>query len=225
MSQESVSISVDGGSVPTAVLRPAEPQSRPALVVIPSIFGPAPDLVAQLEEIGDAALVVVADPFWRTGEGAVPYNDMDTAFGRLAEFDVDRCHTEMSAVVDWAAQNSNGRVVGLGICFGGPYVFRFAADDKLAGGVTWHGSRLEDHLDRADEISCPLALHFGDADPITPPEVIGAVQAAFAGKDKVSIVVHPGASHGFSHDGDAYDETAYRAGFGATLDLLVGFGS
>ena len=68
--------------------------------------------------------------------------------------------------------------------------------------------------------TCPLRLHFGADDPVTPPEAIEKIRAAFATHADLSIAVHPGAVHGYSHDNDAYDARACQAGLGATQELL-----
>lgn len=216
-----ISIPVDAGSLPAVRQGPAEAGDVPALLVVPSIFGPADDLLERLGELGDDALVVVPDPFWRTGEGAVPYDDVDTAFGRLAEFDMAACGAEMAAAAAWARAEGNGTVVGLGICFGGPFVLRMAAKGLIDGVVTWHGSRMEQSLDVVPRISCPVRHHLGSADPVTPPETIDALRDAFADHADAQIVVHDGATHGFSHDGDAFDPAAYRAGFESVRGLLL----
>lgn len=215
-----VTIPVEGGSLPAVRQGPADASDVPALVVVPSIFGAAEDLIERLGELGEEALVVVPDPFWRTGEGAVPYDDVDTAFGRLTEFDMGACGAEMAAAAEWARDEGNGTVIGLGICFGGPFVLRLAAKDLLDGLVTWHGSRMEQSLDRVADIACPVRHHLGSADPITPPETIEALREAFADHDDAQIIVHEGATHGFSHDGDAFDPVAYRAGFESVRGLL-----
>lgn len=220
MRERTVEIPVEGGGVPTALLEPEAPERGPALVVVPSIYGPAPDLLKRLSEFSERALVAVPDPFWRVGGGVVSYGDKQTARTRLAGFELERCFADLRAVVEWAGRQSNGRVVGLGICFGGPFVLRFAAEGRLAGVVTWHGSRMENHLEGAGDITCPLRLHFGAADAITPPESIDKIRAAFASHPDVSIVVHPGAEHGFSHDGSAFDPVACRAGLDSTRELL-----
>jgi len=220
MDERVEAIAVEGGAVPIFVLGPEDARRLPAVVVVPSIFGPASDLRGRLSELGDRALVAVTDPFWRVGGGIVPYGDLERARARLAGFDLRRCIADLGAVVDWAAARSNGRVIGLGICFGGPFVLRFAGARRLAGGVTWHGSRMEGHLDRAAETTCPLRLHFGSADPVTPPEAIEKIRAAYASNPDVSIAVHPGAVHGFSHDGPAYDARACRAGLDALRELV-----
>lgn len=215
-----VDIEVPAGQLPLHVLGPEDASRVPALVVIPSIFGPADDLLGRLAELAGDTLVVVPDPFWRTGEGAMPYDDLDAAIGRLAEFDLDACTAEMAATVWWARQQANGSVVAVGICFGGPFVLGLAERHEVDGIVTWHGSRMEQALDNAARITCPVRHHLGGADPVTPPEVVDRLREAFAGHDDAQIVVHEGASHGFSHDGPAYDETAERAGFASVVELL-----
>jgi carboxymethylenebutenolidase len=220
MNRRSEAIAVEGGAVPTVLLEPEDASRMPALVVVPSIYGPAPDLIERLAEFAAAARVVLPDPFWRVGGGAVPYNESEKARSRLAGFDLRRCIADLGAVLEWAAARSNGRVIGVGICFGGPFVLRFAGEGRLAGVVTWHGSRMENFLGRAHETTCPLRLHFGSADPLTPPEVIERIRAAFATNPDVSIVIHQGAAHGFSHDGPAFDASACRAGLDAVRDLL-----
>ena len=221
MQQRTDAVPVDGGGVPVHVIGPDDASGAPALVVVPSIFGPAPDLLADLAKLADAALVVVADPFWHEGGGVVPYADHDGAIGRLRGFELPRCLSEMNAVIDWARDRCSGRVVGLGICFGGPVVLNAAADGKLDGLITWHGSRMENHLGRAAAIRCPLRFHFGEADPVTPPDAIAKIRAAFADHPDVSFVVHPDLVHGFSHEGAAYDAAAARQGLDATRDLLA----
>jgi carboxymethylenebutenolidase len=221
MPTRSDSVKSATGDVPVEVLGPEDASHLSGLVVIPSIFGPAPDLLAALATLADGALVVVPDPFWHEGGGVVPYSDHDGAIGRLKGFERDRCFSEMRDVIEWTRTRCNGKVVGLGICFGGPVVLHAAGDGALAGVVTWHGSRMEAYLERAGEIRCPLRFHFGEADPITPPDAIAQIREAFAGHPDAEFVVHPGLVHGFSHEGDAYDEAAARQGIEATRDLLA----
>lgn len=156
---------------------------------MPSIFGANDDLLAQMASLADVALTVVMDPFWRQGGGALAYSDREEAFARVGKLDRSRCGDDVAAVARWTAERTSGRVAGLGICFGGPYVLTGAAAGTFAGAVTWHGSRMEGVLDRLGDLTAPLRLHFGDADPITPPEVIDAVRDAFADHpDRKSVV-------------------------------------
>ncbi len=221
MQQRAESVPVDGGGVPIDLLGPADAGAVPGLVVVPSIFGPAPDLQKQMSELADAALVAITDPFWRVGGGVVPYDDHDGAIERLRGFDRDRCFADVRAVIDWTRERCNGRVAGLGICFGGPVVLVAAGEGTLDGVIAWHGSRMEGFLDRAAEIRCPVRFHFGAADPVTPPEVIEKIRAAFADHPDASFVIHPDAVHGFSHDGAHFDPVAAQSGVDDTRTLLA----
>jgi len=215
-----VDIETSDGSIPTRILGPEPSSGVPGLVVIPSVFGPAPDLIERLAPLAQRALLAFPDPFWRVGGGVVPYTDRDPVVQRMARFDVAACTEDLRAVLNWVRARCNGRVAGLGICFGGPFVLRFAGEGLLDGVVTWHGSRMQGFLKRADQTTCPMRHHFGADDPVTPPEAIEAIRAAFAKHPDLRIVVHPGAVHGFSHDGPAYDEKAYRAGHDDVAEVL-----
>ena len=111
----------------------------------------------------------------------------------------------------------------LGICFGGPYALLAAADGVVDGVVTWHGTRMEDYLARAAEMRCPMRLHFGSADPFVPQEAVETVRTAFGGRRDVRIIVHAGATHGFSHRAAAraYDVHAERAGMDSLRELVA----
>ena len=222
MSAAPVLIPVPGGAIPTFVRGPADPAGVPALVVVPSIYGPGADLLDRLGVVADRCSVLVPDPFWRTGEGALAYGDLHAALARLEDFDPARTRDEVAAVVEWARVRGNGAVVGLGICFGGPFVVHQAASEGLDGVVTWHGSRLEQSVDDLRQVTCPLRLHFGGDDPVSPPEAIAAVRAALRDHADAEVVVLPGARHGYSHDGDAFDAAALDRGLAAVAELLAG---
>jgi carboxymethylenebutenolidase len=190
---------------------------------MPSAFGVAPDLEAQMEELAAEARVVVAlDPFFRGDAGPVPYGDMARIKARLQVLDRERAQRDFRAALAWARrQEGVASVVALGICFGGPFAMLAAADGLADGVVTWHGTRMEDHLARAAEMRCPMRFHFGSVDPFVPMEAVARVRAAFTGHPDVQVVVHEGATHGFSHPQapQAYHPRAERAGMESLRDL------
>lgn len=227
-----LTVPVADGAVPIAVADP-DPADRagalPAVLCIPSIFGGNDDLLAQMASLTDVATAAVMDPFWRVEAGAIPYADREAAFSRVGQLDRSLTPGDVEAVARWLAERGNGRVVGLGICFGGPQVLLGAAAGWLHGVVTWHGSRMEQFLDQIDGsaslAAAPMRHHLGSADPISPPEAIEALQAAFADHPDCSIVVHPGADHGFSHEGPAWDAAATEAGMADLRQVLVDLSS
>lgn len=223
MDAERAGVPVEGGEVPITVCRGS--RTGPALVVVPSIFGVMDDLVEQLGALAtDASLAVALDPFWRVEPGPIPYTEFQRAIARMPPFDRVKGYQDFLAVVEWAREQPgcDGRVVGLGICFGGPFCFIAAADGALQGVVTWHGSRLENYLGRAGEMTCPMSLHFGGSDGFVPESTVDKTREAFAGRGDVEIVVHPGADHGFSHPtGPAYQEAASAAGMAGVRRVLA----
>lgn len=214
---------VEGGRLPLTIARSGGRGA--AVVVMPSAFGIGPDLEAQMGELaGDATVVVAFDPFFRGDAGLAPYDDMARVMARLQALDRERAHGDLRAALDWAGSQAGGLpVVVLGICFGGPYALRAAADGAAQGVVTWHGTRMEGSLARAAEMRCPMRLHFGSADPFVPAQAVEALRTAFAGRDDVRIVVHEGATHGFSHRAAprAYDARAERAGLASLRELVL----
>lgn len=197
----------DGGAIPLTICA-GDGEDLPSLVVVPSIFGVTEDLVAQMQELADAAIVVALDPFWRVEAGPLSYAEAQRAVGRMQKLDLAACHRDVVTTIRWAANHprANGRVAMLGICFGGPFALLAAADGLLAGVATWHGSRMQHFLGRKDEMRCPMIHHCGGNDAAVPREAIDAIRSAFADRDDVQIVVHDGAAHGFTHRGNQHHD-------------------
>ncbi|MCK6552604.1 dienelactone hydrolase family protein, partial [Myxococcota bacterium] len=170
-------LTVDGGELPMTIARGTG--TGAAIVIMPSAFGVGPDLEAQMEELAaDARVVVTYDPFFRDDPGLVPYEDMPRIMARIGALDRARTYRDLSALITHVrAEHPGTRVVMLGICFGGPFGLAAAADARIDALVVWHGSWMERFLDRAAEMGCPMSLHFGSVDPVTPPAAIDAVRA------------------------------------------------
>jgi dienelactone hydrolase len=217
-------LSIEQGNLPLTIAQAGG--TGAAVVIFPSAFGVGSDLQAQMEELAaDARLVVAIDPFFREDPGPVPYDDTAKVMTRLRAIDRDRGDRDFRVAIDWARSRQDVRaVVALGICFGGPFALRAAADGAVDGVVTWHGTRMDHHLERTSEMRCPMRLHFGSVDPVVPAEAVETVRRAFAGRHDVRVIVHEGATHGFSHRAAprAYNERAERAGMDSLRELLTG---
>jgi len=195
-----------------------------AVVIMPSAFGIGPDLEAQMEELAaEASAVVAFDPFFRDDSGLAPYEDRPRIMARLKALDRARTYRDLRAAIDWArGQVPGSPVVMLGICFGGPFALQAAADGAVDAVVTWHGSRMENHLERVAEMRCPMHHHIGAVDPVVPPAALEQLRAAFAGRPDVRLFVHEGATHGFSHRAapQAYETRAEQAGMASVRELV-----
>jgi len=217
---------VEQGDLPLTIARGAGDGA--AVVIMPSAFGVGPDLEAQMQELAREARAVVAiDPFFRDDAGPAPYDDMARVMARLQGLDRPRSDRDLRAAIDWVrAQEGDRPVVMLGICFGGSYALLAAADDVVDGVVTWHGTWLDNYVERAAEMRCPMRLHFGSADPFVPSAAVEAVRSAFVEHRDLRVIVHDGATHGFSHRAaaQAYNEPAERAGMDSLRELIAQVG-
>jgi carboxymethylenebutenolidase len=194
------------------------------VVIMPSAFGVGTDLEAQMDELAlDATAVIALDPFFREDPGPVPYDEHGRVIGRIQNLDRSRGYRDLRAAIEWARTEYREQAfVLLGICFGGPYALLAAADAATDGVVTWHGTRMDQFVERAAEMRCPMRLHFGSADPLVPADAVEAVRRAFADRPDVKVLVHQGAGHGYSHRAaPAYDAAAERAGMYAVRELCA----
>jgi carboxymethylenebutenolidase len=220
MSITHLTLPVEGGNLPLTVARSSGRGA--AVVFVPSAFGVASDLEAQMDELAtDASLVVAFDPFFRGDGGVADYEDMPRIMARIRDLDRARAYADLRATIDWARAQGADRVVVVGICFGATFALIAAADGIVDGLVSWHGTRMESFVDRAPTMTCPMHHHVGGVDPVVPTEARAKITAAFAGRDDVRIVVHEGATHGFTHrTSKAYDTTAERAAMQSVRDLV-----
>jgi carboxymethylenebutenolidase len=177
----------------------------PGLIIFPSIFGVTDEVAQHADQIAATGAVVLAfDPFARSDDpGGLGEGDRERAFARMGGADFRRMAADLKELLAELKRDPacNGRVVGLGICLGGPFVWNAAADGELDGIATWHGSRMGNVVGRASEVKCPVIMDYGDEDPVAPPEEIEKVESACAVLEDFTLRVHPGAGHGFSHTG------------------------
>ncbi len=195
----------DGAEVGIHRSAPDADDRKPGLIIFPSIFGVTDELVDHADQIASAGAVVLAfDPFARSADpGGLGESDRERAIARMQGIDFGRITKDFRELIAALKQDPacNGRVVGLGICLGGPFVFNAAADHELDGVATWHGSRMSGVVRRAADVKCPVLLDYGDQDEIAPPEELAKVESACQVIDDFRMRVHPGAGHGFSHTG------------------------
>ena len=182
-------LKLDDGVIPLSIASPISP--GPLLVIVPSIFGLGPDVLAFANRFRDAgALVVVFNPFWRHSADPI---DIET--GASIAIQHKNQHTESStlgdlhAVLKWGKEHSmcNGRALALGSVLGADLLFK---QHPLGGlmlplrGMAGLGKLLS----LADSISVPLSLDFGAADPLIPLSEVAQIQLAFSSHPSVEAV-------------------------------------
>ena len=204
----------DGGSFDAYVALPPS-GSGPAIVVLQEIFGVNKALRDVVDYYAEEGYVAIApDLFWRFSPrielGHTPA-DFEKAFDYYQRFDADTAVKDIAQTVSAARAlpECTGKVGVLGFCLGGKLAYLTAARVGVDCAVSYYGVGIEQALDEAPNVKCPVVFHFGDKDDYAPPAAAAQVKAAFAGRQDVEVYMYPGAGHAFASKGrDSFDKPA-----------------
>jgi len=199
----------------------------PGIVLLQEIFGVNEHIRSVAEQYAaDGFVVLVPDLFWRQGariELGYDEASMPRAYELYQSIDFAKTMADITLTAKTlrALPEVEGKIASVGYCFGGLLSYNMAADGSVDMAVGYYGGGIQNQLDKADSITVPLQLHFGDADSHIPNDAVAAIAAKLEDKDNVEIHVYPGADHGFncSHRGSYHLQASVHA-HGNTLVFL-----
>jgi carboxymethylenebutenolidase len=198
----------------------AEPGGRPrgGLVVIQEIFGVNAHIRAVADRLAAEGYVALAPAlFDRIDKGVeLDYTEAGTARGRELRTGLgwDKPLADVAAAA--AALEPAGKVGAMGFCWGGSLAWLAATRLEVACAVCYYGGQIAQFADERPR--GPVVMHFGDRDPLIPPEDVARIRAA---QPAVTIHTYP-AGHGFNCDLRAdYDAESAARAFGRTLAHLA----
>ena len=221
----------DGGKLEAYCAVPEGAGPWPGVVLFQEIFGINDNMRGLAEKVAGAGYVaVVPDMFWRLEPRFERKDETGLADGMalVQRFDWDRGRDDIATMLTHlrAMPECNGRVGGVGFCFGGTLTYLFAATARTDGkgpdaAVSYYGSGVHGMLKLADRIECPIMFHYGDRDPFIPAEQIDEVEATVAGRPNVEFHRYD-AGHAFSNwDAPSmYNEAAAEEAWARTLDFF-----
>lgn len=176
----------------------AQPQhlSRGAVIVIQEIFGVNAHIRRVVDRFAQAGFTAMAPALFDTLQPDVElgYDDAGIAQGRelTAELGFERALQIVSASAQWLRESGH-RVSAVGFCWGGTVAM--LANTRLGlPSVTYYGGRSVPFL--AEPARAAMMFHFGDTDPLIPPE---DVQKHRAHHPDAILHIYP-AGHGFNCD-------------------------
>ena len=226
-----VTITVNGQSVPVYRAQPEGKSNLPVLLVVSEIFGVH-------EHIADVArrfakqgyLALAPELFVRQGDPSKVATVAELMKDIIGKTPDQQVMADLDAVVAWAGQNG-GDTAKLGItgfCWGGRITWLYAAHNpKVKAGVAWYGRLVGDvapltprhPVDIAPMLKAPVLGLYGGKDSGIPLESIDKMKAALAkGSSKTTFVIYPEAGHAFNADyRPSYVESAAMDGFGRCL--------
>jgi carboxymethylenebutenolidase len=222
-----IDIAPAGGGGFAGYLSVPEAGSGPGLVLLHTAFG----LDRHMRDVADfyaeeGYVVLCPDLYWRQEPGLdLKQNETDRqkALALYEQFDIAAGMSDINAAVAAlrARPERVGKLGALGFCMGGGLAYRAAALCGVDCAVAYYGTRIDEALDLAPRIACPMVLHFAQNDDYVPAETVARVKAAFAGRDGIEVYEYPGVGHGFNRpEGDTYDKPAASMAQTRTIALL-----
>lgn len=200
-------ITAHDGETFSGLLTLPESGTGSGIVLFHEIFGVNVYIRAVAERLAALGYVVLApDLFWRTDpDNPIERHDeggLEEAMARIGDFDWEQGFRDGDAALAHLDRldETTGSVGVLGFCMGGLLAFGVAVQSEPDVAVSYYGSGVADMADAAPQIHCPVLFHFGDNDPFIPMEQVERVQAAFAERDDVTVLVHEGAGHAFDNE-------------------------
>jgi len=178
--------------------------SGPGLLLLQEIFGVNEHIRAVAEQYAlDGFVVLAPDVFWQQQRRLeIGYMPEDIQRGRAMAMAADRGALQrdlVDAVKDLRARPEvRGRGIGaIGYCMGGRLAYLAAATAGIDAAVAYYGGGIQDMLELAPRITCPMQFHYGALDANIPLSAVDKVRAAMAGQP-AEVWVYANADHGFN---------------------------
>lgn len=223
-----ISIATANGQVMPAYLVEPKVTPAPGLVLMQEIFGVNRTMRDLADRYARKGFVVVCpDLFWREEPGIELDDrveaDLNRAFTLYEKLDEAKAVDDCGAAVAYLRnlQSCTGAVGAVGFCLGGKLAYLAAARHDLDCSVGYYGVGIENALDEASNINCPVVLHVAGDDPFCPPPTQARLHTAFDANERVTIHDYAGQSHAFARvGGEHYNAAAAELADLRSLDFL-----
>ena len=203
----------DGGTFAAYFALPAKTPA-PGIVLLPEVFNTNDHIRAVVDGYAEDGFVVLApDVYWREEAGNyLPYTDegRTKAQSLRGQMDTDQFTSDLGDTVDalTAHEACTGKVGVMGFCLGGKFTYLSSVRHKISAAVSYYGVQIDEHLDEAENLNCPIVMHFAENDPHVPADTVAAIKTRMGDWNNVDVRIYPGTEHGFNRFGyEPYNET------------------
>lgn len=218
METRTISIGVDGSSMPVYEARPDAPNGA-GIVVIQEAFGVNGHIEAVTRRFADLGYLAVAPHlFHRLDRTQAAYDD-PSYVDLLEQLRDEQMLRDVEGALGVLARDGvvAARAAVVGFCMGGRVSFLVATHHQLGAAVGYYGggiavsrrANLPALADRAAGMKTPWLGIFGEADPHIPLDEVESIRAALAASPvPTEVLTYPDAGHGFNCD----DRPAFHPG-------------
>lgn len=217
----------DGGKFQAYFSSGGEGSASPGLIVLPEVFNTNDHIRAVADGYAaDGFTVLAPDVYWRQEPGCyLPYTDEGRAKAQAlrAQLDTDQFCTDLADMARALAARPecNGNVGVMGFCLGGKFAYLAATRTDVKAAVSYYGVQIDEFLDEAARLSCPLLMHFASDDPHVPTHAVDAIRVKLDAHPAVDIHQYAGTEHGFNRFGyPSHNAAAADTARGRTLAHL-----
>jgi carboxymethylenebutenolidase len=205
----------DGGEFGAYVALPQSGRG-PGIVLLQEIFG----VNRYMREVANwyahrGFVVACPDLFWRQEPGVEidgqSESDWQRAFALYQGLDQYKAVEDAAATMSSLRRHSacDGPVGAVGFCLGGKLAYLLAVRESPDAAIGYYGVGIEEALDEAPNLACPLLLHIAGQDQYCPSLAQEMIHNALDGNLLVTIHDYPGQDHAFARTGgDHFDQAA-----------------
>jgi carboxymethylenebutenolidase len=211
------------------VVYPEVKTKAPVVVLIHEIFGLSDWAKEMADELAAQGFIVIAPDllsgFGPGGGGSSEFPSQDATVKAVSGLDPDVVNADLDAAADYGKHlpAANGKIAGVGFCWGGGKSFAFAAHRKdLSAAFVFYGPGPAD----VSTITAPVYGFYAGNDARIGATVPATTEAMKAAGKKYEPVTYDGAGHGFMRAGEdptntvPGNKTAREQGFDRLVKLL-----
>jgi carboxymethylenebutenolidase len=191
----------------------------PGIVVLQEIFGVNASMRKICDHLAARQFTVLApELYWRTNPGVeLVETDYENARAIRAKTDDNKASDDAAAAIEFLRHHETctGKVGVVGYCWGGliSYLTAVRGNPDSVGrrpdaAASYYGVGIDKRLDLAENLSCPLMLHYAGLDQFAGPDVAKHVRETFHDDPRVTVWEYPKAGHAFARPGGAHFEAA-----------------
>jgi carboxymethylenebutenolidase len=220
-----IRVPVSGGEMSAYMSLPRKGKGA-GIVVLQEIFGVNESMRKVCDFLASRQFTAICpDLFWRAEPG-VELKESEFERGRAlrGKMNDDQVTDDIASAMDFLRKHPacTGEVGVVGYCWGGFLAYLTAVRHKPDAAVGYYGVGIDNKLDLAKNLSCPLLLHYAELDQFASPEVSAKVRDTYKNDRRVTVYDYPKVGHAFARPGGGhFDPKAADLADMRTLSFLV----